>query len=142
MVTLFLFFAFQAKSQDPTVYVSPHNVEATLSNIYFSIDKGGHKYITTNSVKSQSSENGEFSGKVELVEFQMKDFNKIMSCEPTIALEMPMKIMVWEEDGDVYIAYISPFVFKRRYFVSGCDDLLSGINKSMIRIINDAIRTH
>lgn len=139
----FVLGSYLSKAQDATVYVSPHDIDKTLSNIYFSIDRGGHNYLTTRHVKSQrSADTISYTGKLAIVEFEIKDFNKIISCEPTVALENPMKIVIWEEDDDVYIAYTSPHVYKRRYFLSGCQEALQSVNKSMIRIVNEAIRTH
>ncbi|UXP31350.1 DUF302 domain-containing protein [Reichenbachiella agarivorans] len=142
ILTLLLSCSFSAWSQDPTIYVSPHSVDETLSNVYIGIDNNGHKYLNTHFYETDSIDQGEFKGKVYVVDFTLRNLNKIISCEPTIALDIPLKIMVWEEDGDVYLAYINPFVYKKRYFIMGCDDLLDEYNKSIIRIVNDAIRTH
>jgi len=138
----FLFCPITVKGQDATVYVSPHDIDKTISNIYFSIDRDGHKYITTRHIRSHRSDSSNYLGKLEVIEFEIKDMSKIISCEPTVALETPIKIVIWEEDKDVYIAYTSPYVFKKRYFMSGCDEALKSVNRSLIKIVNQAIRTH
>ncbi|PIB35145.1 hypothetical protein BFP72_06915 [Reichenbachiella sp. 5M10] len=128
--------------QDPTIYVSPHNIDQTLSNVYVGIDRNSHKYINTLYYQADSTGIGEFVGSVYVVEFSMDHIEDLVSCEPTVAFDLPLKIMIWEEQGDVYLSYVNPFVFKRRYFIKGCDELLDQVNKAMIRIVNDAIRTN
>lgn len=128
-------------AQDPTIYVSPHNLDQTLSNIYVSIDRNHHKYLNTVYYEADSAAQGPFVGLVYVVDFMIKGSDQLVACEPTAAMDLPFKILVWSEDSDVYISYISPFIMKRRYFVQGCDSLLDKFNKDMIRIVNDAIRT-
>lgn len=128
-------------SQDATVYVSPHDMGKTLSNLYFSIDKNGFSYLSTNKIKAQAKNSDQFDGRMQIVDFDSNLAERVIACEPTSALEFPLRIIVWEEEGDIYLAYVNPIFFKRRHFVSGCDDVIQELNKKLIRVVNDAIRT-
>lgn len=128
-------------AQDATVYVSPFDLGKTLSNIYFSIDKNGFHYITTTKEKANPSNGDQFDGRVQVITFEAKEMAAILACEPTVALDLPMKIIVWEEENDIYIAYTNPVFYKRRHFIHGCDEIIQGLTRSMIRVVNDAIRT-
>lgn len=140
-LTLLLGLSHLSMGQDPTIYVSPFDVEETLSKIHVSLDANHHKYIHTSMFEADSLGAGEFKGRVHVVDFMMKDVEALIACEPTVAFDLPLKILVWSEESDVYLAYVNPFIIKRRYFINGCDEYLSAYNKAMIRIVNDAIRT-
>ena len=127
--------------QDASVYVSPFDMGRTLSNIYFSIDKNGFTYVNTIKEKSDNFEKDQFKGSIQIVTFETSEVSRLIACEPTSALEFPLRIIVWEEENDIYLAYINPIFYKRRHFISGCDEVIKDLNKSLIRVINDAIRS-
>ncbi len=129
-----------ASAQDASVYVSPFDMGKTLSNIYFSIDKNGFTYVNTIKEKADNFEKDQFKGTIQIVTFEASEAAQLIACEPTAALEFPLRIIVWEEENDIYLAYINPIFYKRRHFISGCDDVIKELNKSLIRVINDAIR--
>jgi hypothetical protein len=79
---------------------------------------------------------------IKLVTFTSDEVIKLAACEPTAMLDMPLKILIWEEQGDTFIACTNAINYKRRYKITSCVEVLSDINKSLIRIINDAIRIH
>ncbi|MFY0627352.1 MAG: DUF302 domain-containing protein [Reichenbachiella sp.] len=132
--------ASKLKAQDASIYVSPFDMGKTLSNIYFSIDKNGFTYVNSVRERSSSFAKDQFDGKVQIVTFDTKEVGKIIACEPTAALEFPLKVIVWEEEDDIYIAYINPIFYQRRHYIFGCDDVIAELNKSLIRVVNDAIR--
>ena len=134
-------FMNPSAAQDASVYVSPFDMGRTLSNIYFSIDKNGFSYVNTLKEKSDNFDKDQFKGNVQIVTFETSEVSRLIACEPTAALEFPLRIIVWEEENDIYLAYINPIFYKRRHFISGCDEVIKDLNKSLIRVINDAIRT-
>lgn len=130
-------------AQDVTVYNSPHDLDDTISKLYFSIDKNGFSYLNTSEYKSSSrGVDAKFKGRIQVISFETEDVGKLAACEPTAMLDMPFKILVWEEGDDTYIAYTNALHLNQRYMIRGCDDLIHNINKSLIRVVNDAIRTH
>jgi len=62
----------------------------------------------------------------------------VMQASPTAALDLPLKVLVWEDaDGKVWLSYNSPEYLKQRHNIPG--DLLKNI--SAIRgIAEEAIR--
>lgn len=132
-----------ALGQDVTVYNSPHDLDDTISKLYFSIDKNGFSYLNTTEYKSSSrGVDGQFKGRIQVISFETEDVGRLAACEPTAMLDMPFKILVWQEGDDTYIAYTNALHLSQRYMIRGCDNLIHSINKSLIRIVNDAIRTH
>lgn len=145
-IVTFLFFltiGFSLKAQDVTVYNSPHNLDDTISKLYFSIDKNGYSYLNTEEYKaSPKGSNGMFKGKIQVISFVTDEVTQLASCEPTALLEVPFKILVWADGEDTFIAFTNAMNLKHRYMVRDCDEVIKEINKSQIRIVNDAIRTN
>lgn len=53
----------------------------------------------------------------------------VMTAAPLSALDLPLKVLIWADDGQVKVSYVPPAELERRYDLS--DDLaarLAGIN--------------
>jgi uncharacterized protein (DUF302 family) len=62
----------------------------------------------------------------------------LMVAEPTIALDLPLKILAWEAaDGEVWLSYNDPDYLKQRY--SLCDELVKNITV-IAPLVNQALR--
>ena len=52
----------------------------------------------------------------------------LMQCAPTTAIDLPQKILIWEDqDGEVNLGYNSPDYLKKRHGIEGCDQELQKI---------------
>ena len=65
---------------------------------------------------------------------------ELISCCQTTALDLPMKILVWEENGDVYTGFFDPEVMKKRFIVQECDDIISSMSRLKIRVVNEVLK--
>ena len=90
--------------------------------------------------KANPKEKGEYKGVVYLIEFEIPEIYELAACEPTAMLDMPLKVILWEEEGDPYIGYMRTHELKKRFLATHCEDILRTLNKAMIRVVNDAIR--
>ncbi|WP_019507623.1 DUF302 domain-containing protein [Pleurocapsa sp. PCC 7319] len=66
----------------------------------------------------------------------------LMECSPTTAIDLPQKILVWQnEDEQTQITYNQPQYLKKRHGIHGCDEMLakvSGVLKDITaRAIDD-----
>jgi len=141
-VGLLFFLALKApiQAQDVKVYVSPHNLNLTITKINNSIEKNGYDQLGLTEYHSSPKYDGKFQGVVFVVSFKTKDMRKLVSCEPTAMLDMPLKVSAWEENGDVFISFLDSRTFNKRFALTDCDDVIKSLNKAMIRVVNDAIR--
>ena len=47
----------------------------------------------------------------------------LMQCEQSIALDLPQKMLIWEDEaGDVSLAYTDPSYLSRRHKLKGCGE--------------------
>ncbi|MDO5046215.1 DUF302 domain-containing protein [Campylobacter sp.] len=57
----------------------------------------------------------------------------LMKCEPQIALELPMKFLIYKQDGKTTVAYEDIKNIAKRYNVQNCDivEKLSGVQANL-----------
>jgi uncharacterized protein (DUF302 family) len=55
----------------------------------------------------------------------------LMQAFPAFGLELPLKILVWEEDGTVRLAYSHMAEIAQRYGVAGKDALLAAMDRAL-----------
>ena len=64
----------------------------------------------------------------------------LIKCQSTTALVLPFKILVWEENGDVYMAFMDPKFMKKRFMLQDCEGIVDDIGKLLTRITVDVMR--
>ena len=57
--------------------------------------------------------------------------SQVMTCAPRAGIDLPQKLMVWEEDGAVFVAYNDPQHLVWRHSIEGCEDLLARVAESL-----------
>jgi len=57
--------------------------------------------------------------------------SRVMACAPRAGIDLPQKLLVWEEDGAVFVAYNDPQHLVWRHSIDGCDDLLARVSENL-----------
>jgi uncharacterized protein (DUF302 family) len=56
----------------------------------------------------------------------------LMTCRQTIALDLPQKALIWEdEEGSVWLSYNEPAYLAHRHDLEGCRDVLAKVAKAL-----------
>jgi uncharacterized protein (DUF302 family) len=55
----------------------------------------------------------------------------LMQAFPVFALELPLKVLIWDDAGTVNVAYTSMSDLARRYAVTGKDDLIAAMDRAL-----------
>jgi uncharacterized protein (DUF302 family) len=58
----------------------------------------------------------------------------LMNAYPLSALDLPLKLVIWEENAEVFVAYLPMTVIKRRYGITGHDALLTKLQRAVAAI--------
>lgn len=128
-------------AQNLTVYSSTNSVDETVSKIVKVIKEKELIYFETVSHDEIAKEKGVEIAPTRMILFEDPDLMiQLISCRQTTALDLPMKILVWEENEDVYIGFFDPKVMKKRFLLQGCEDILTEMSKLKIRIVSDVLR--
>lgn len=137
----FIFIAWISKGQDLTVYRSDKGVVETAKFIEKAIIDQGLVFFNTISYDSVARTRGKQLQPTRSILFEDPELvTELLSCQQTVALDLPLEIIVWEENGDVYIGYMDPRFMLKRFMVSGCDNTLDALSKLMLKVIMNAIR--
>lgn len=138
---LFLLAVDCAFSQNLTVYRAKKSVSLTTQEIVSIIKEKDLIYFETVSHDRIAEDRGLEINETNVILFEDPDLtSSLINCEQTTALDLPLKIMVWEENEDVYIGFIDPQLMRRRFMINGCDDTLKGMTGLIVRIINEALK--
>ncbi len=63
----------------------------------------------------------------------------LMQCAPTVAIDLPQKVLVWESNQEqVHIGYNLPEYLKERHGIEGCDQELRKITGALKKIAQTA----
>lgn len=57
--------------------------------------------------------------------------SQVMTCAPRAGIDLPQKLLVWAEDGAVFVAYNDPAHLVWRHSIEGCDDLLARVAENL-----------
>lgn len=63
----------------------------------------------------------------------------IMASSAPAAYELPLKLLVWSEDGATYVAYRAPSAIGAMYGVSGIEERLTAMDSAVAGIIKRAL---
>ena len=65
----------------------------------------------------------------------------LMQSNRTIGLDLPMKVLAWEDDGgQVWLAYVKPDVLKSEYSVTGRDDTFKEMAQALEKLTDEAVK--
>ena len=138
---LLVFFAKPSHTQNLTVYRAKKSVSATTQRIVSIIKDKDLIFFETVSHDQIAEDRGIDIDHTNVILFEDPDLtSNLILCEQTAALDLPLKILVWEENEDVYIGYIDPQLMRRRFLIDGCDETLKEMTGLVVRIINEALK--
>ncbi|MFY9740179.1 MAG: DUF302 domain-containing protein [Candidatus Cybelea sp.] len=60
----------------------------------------------------------------------------LMDAFPLVALDLPLKVLVWQEGGDVNVAHVRMSDIAARYGVAGMDERIAAIDRSLDALID------
>ena len=63
----------------------------------------------------------------------------LMQCEQSVAIDLPQKALIWEDiEAQVWISYNDPRYLEQRHEISGCEEVISKIEKALSGITGRA----
>jgi uncharacterized protein (DUF302 family) len=128
-------------AQNLTIYRSTNSVDSTVSKIVEAIKEKDLIYFETVSHDEIARAKGIEISPTRMILFEDPDLMiQLISCQQTTALDLPMKILVWEENKDVYIGFFDPKVMKKRFLLQDCEDIITEMSRLKIRLITEVLK--
>ncbi len=125
--------------EEPVVKASRYSVAETADRLQAAIEGNGATVIA----RVDHAANAETSG-MELAPTILMIFGNPMLGTPIMqetrlaGLDLPMKVLIWEEDDATKIAYTSPETLRKRWNVEGQDELFSKMAAGLEKMTNAA----
>ena len=139
--TVCILFSITAFSQNLTIYRSTKSVDATVEKLVEIIKTKKLVFFETVEHDKVAKEYGVEIPPTRMILFEDPNMMvELISCRQTTALDLPMKILVWEESEDVYIGFFDPVVMKKRFLLEECEDIITSMSRLKVRIVNEALR--
>ena len=119
---------------------SSFNVEVTADRLESILKKKGMTIFNRVKHSESASNVGVELRKTELIIFgNPKVGSPLMKCQQTIAIDLPQKALIWEDDNaTVWVSYNDPQYLKTRHNVTGCEKVISKIEKALSGITKAA----
>ena len=138
---MLLCFAIPVSAADGMINIpSSFDVTETVNRMKSILDEKGMTVF--NHIKH--SESAEKIG-IELRDTELIIFGNpkvgspLMKCQQSVAIDLPQKALIWEDDkGKVWISYNDPKYLVKRHNITGCDEIVSKIEKALAGIAKAA----
>ena len=138
---LILFIAIPAEAADGMINVkSKFNVEETASRMESILNEKGMTVFNRVMHSEAASKVGIDLRETELIIFgNPKVGSPLMKCQQTVAIDLPQKALIWEDaKSRVWISYNDPRYLEKRHNISGCEEVVSKIEKALAGITKAA----
>ena len=63
----------------------------------------------------------------------------LMNAFPLVALELPLKVLIWEENGTVSVGYVPMSQIAERYNVTGMDERIAAMDHLLETLTNSVV---
>lgn len=141
-VLFLVFVTFASTAQNLTIYRSTLSVEKTEIKLVELIKESELVYFETVLHDEIASKRNLEIPPTRVVIFEDPELvTQLIKCNQTTALEMPLKMLIWEENEDVYVGFVDPKLMSKRFLLEGCDEVLDDLARMMVRLASNVIRS-
>ncbi len=129
-----------ASAQDLEMKKSAHSVSQTMDRLAAALEAKGITVFARIDHAAGAEKAGQTLKPTQVLIFgNPKLGTPLMLTERKIGLDLPMKVLAWEDDkGDVWVAYAKPEDLKQRYGVSGQDKVFETMTKALANFTSKA----
>jgi len=132
-ILIFISFGLHAQSSDwitvTSVYASTQTVEVLQKAIQ---QKGFKLFATINHSQEAETAGLKLNPTIVLVLGNPKAGTALMNCDARIGIDLPLKILVWEDAaGKVMAGFINPEMFLKEYHLENCKEALPKMKSAL-----------
>jgi len=137
----FIFFTGTAMADDWITKTSPHSVEKTVAQLTAAVEGAGAKVFAVVDHAKGAENVGEKLSPATLVIFgNPKIGTPVMQANIRAGLDLPLRVLVFEEGGATKIGYLDPAKLKARYAISGADEVFAKITGALDKLTDAAAK--
>ncbi|MCP1676412.1 uncharacterized protein (DUF302 family) [Natronocella acetinitrilica] len=122
-----------------TAVESEHDLDTTVERLLSALDEAGMNVFGEVDHAAGAERAGMTLDPTYLVMFGNPEVGtRLMECGRSVAIDLPMKALIWEEDGTVYIGYNDAEYLADRHGLVGCDQVLEQVSGALNRFATHA----
>lgn len=130
-----------AMADDWITKTSPHSVEKTVSQLTSAIEGAGAKVFGVVDHAAGAKAVGADLQPATLVIFgNPKIGTPVMQANIRAGLDLPLRVLVFEDAGQTKIGYLDPAKLKARYEISGADEVFAKITGALNKLTDAAAK--
>ena len=121
-----------ANTSGMIVYQSDAGFAATLARVDSAVKKRGLFVMHVLDHSAAAAKFGQTLAPNTVVLFGNPQVgSQLMACAPRVAIDLPQKLLVWEETGRVKVGYNDPSYLARRHGIQGCAAVLKRVEETL-----------
>jgi uncharacterized protein (DUF302 family) len=123
---------------------SPHSVAVTLDRLSQALKARNVGIVARVDHAAAAEKVGQSLKPTQLLIFgDPKLGTPLMQTNRKIAIDLPMKVLAWEDDGgQVWLSYVKPETLKLEYGISGHDGVFQGMAQALERLTDEALKAN
>ncbi len=121
---------------------SPHSVAATLDRLTEMLTARSIEIAARIDHAAGAQKIGQSLKPTQVLIFgNPKLGTPLMQSNRRIGLDLPMKVLAWEDDGgQVWVAYVNPEALKSDHAISGRDEAFREMSQALDKLTDEAIK--
>lgn len=139
-IVLFV-FAGSAMADQLITKSSPHSVADTVSKLTAAVEAaGGTVFAVVDHAGGAAKVGSELAPSTLVILGNPKIGTPIMQNNILAGLDLPLRVLVYEEARQTKVAYLDPDVLKARYEISGADDIFVKVAGALNKLTDAAVK--
>ncbi len=143
IVTLALTLFFTGVSMAAEGWItkeSPHSVADTVAKLTAAVEGAGAKvFAVVDHAAGAKSIGSPVADEVVVIFGNPKLGTPLIAANPEIGLDLPLKVLIWDQDGTTMIGYLDPQALKARYGVGGVDKVFETMAGALGKLTGAAV---
>src|SRR5579863_1715349 len=116
---------------------SRYSYSETIERLSKAISDDGNAIFATIDQAAAAKTVGLFLRPTTLIIFgNPKGGTPLMEAFPLVALDLPLKLLVWDEGGNVSVSYVAMSEIAARYGVAGMDERIAAMDRGIDTLTN------
>ena len=119
---------------------SPHDVATTADRLAAAVEKAGATVFARIDHQAGAQKVGmELQPATVLIFGNPKMGTPIIKANPRAGLDLPIRVLIWSEDGKTQIGALSPQALKARYAIEGVEKPFAAMDGALNKLIGVAV---
>jgi len=120
---------------------SPYAAEVTLNRLRENVkNKGLNVFTEIDHSQAAQKSNMKLDPTFVLIFGNPKVGTRLMQADPRLGIELPLKILVYENNGITQIAYVDPVIYGEIYNLKEQEDILQNMSNLLKTIVAEVVK--